>query len=73
MNRCVRSVSFCRDGPLRLVLGVCGHTVCEQGLSAGRLLEATVTVAGLTSMFGVGAGRSALPPQPCVAHLAPES
>jgi hypothetical protein len=38
-----------------------------------RLLAATVPVAGLTSMFGVGAGLSALPPQPCVARLAPES
>jgi hypothetical protein len=70
MNRCVRSVSFCRDGPLCVVWGL--RPVCEQG-PVGRLLEATVTVAGLTSMVGVGAGRSALPPQPWVAHLAPES
>ena len=34
MNRCVRSVSFCRDGPLRLVLGICGPPVCQQGPSA---------------------------------------
>jgi hypothetical protein len=34
MNRCVHGVSFCRDGPLRLVLGICGPPVCAQGLSA---------------------------------------
>ena len=71
MNRCVSTVSFCRDGPLSLVLGFAARV--RAGPVGFRLLEATVTVAGLTSMFGVGAGLSALPPQPCVAHLAPES
>ena len=71
MNRCVRSASFRRDGPLLCV--VRGFAVRVPAGPVGRLREATVTVAGLTSMSGVGAGLSALPPQPCVAHLAPES